>query len=245
MNTFKQSAIEILKKAKTPLHYDDITRQALEFGILETVGATPKATMNAQIAVDIKNKGEGSDFIRTAPGIFTLNPNKKEIKQTLKIIEAEKTEEEKIIIESGFIGKGGEHLVCSELLFRGFNASIMSVDVGVDISAIKDNKFFGIQVKTSQKNDNNIYNFHIRKKSFEKFNQGNIFYILVLRDNQKTKFIILPSSEIERKIKEGAIFAVNNKTGYALSVKIREEKIYLGNKNHEMGYFVNNWGLIK
>ena len=56
MNTFKQSAIEILKKAKMPLHYTEITRLALESGILETEGATPEATMNAQIVVDIKNK---------------------------------------------------------------------------------------------------------------------------------------------------------------------------------------------
>jgi hypothetical protein len=35
MNTFKQSAIEILRKAKTPLHYNEITKQALESGILE------------------------------------------------------------------------------------------------------------------------------------------------------------------------------------------------------------------
>ncbi|NCU42482.1 MAG: hypothetical protein EOM19_07260, partial [Candidatus Moranbacteria bacterium] len=90
MNTFKQSAIEILKKAKKPLHYTEITRLALESGILETEGATPEATMNAQIVVDIKNKGEGSDFIRTAPGTFALNPNKKEIKETPKIIEGEK-----------------------------------------------------------------------------------------------------------------------------------------------------------
>jgi len=39
MNTFKQSAIEILRKAKTPLHYNEITKQALEAGILETEGA--------------------------------------------------------------------------------------------------------------------------------------------------------------------------------------------------------------
>lgn len=245
MNTFKQSAIEILRKAGKPLHYTEITRLALESGILETEGATPEASMNAQITVDIKNKEEGSDFIKTAPGTFALNPNKKEIKETPKIIEAEKAEEEKIIIEGGFTGKGGEHLVCSELLFRGFNASIMSVDVGVDISAIKDSKFYGIQVKTSRKNNNDIYNFHIRRKSFDRFNQGNIFYILVLRDNKKTSFIILPSSEIEKKIKECAIFAVNNKSGYALSVKVREGKIFLGNKNHEMGYFLDNWNLIK
>src|SRR3989344_4130368 len=137
MNTFKQSAIEILRKAKTPLHYNEITKQALESGILETEGANPERTMNAVITVDINTKAEGSDFVRAERGVFALNQNKKEVK---------------IVIEGGYIGKGGEHLVCSELLFRGFNASIMSVDVGVDISAIKDNKFFGIQVKTARKN---------------------------------------------------------------------------------------------
>ena len=245
MNTFKQSAIEILKKAKTPLHYNEITKQALESGILETEGENPERTMNAVITVDINSRAEGSDFIRTDRGIFALNTNKKEIKQTPKIIEAEKEEEEKIIVEGGFIGKGGEHLVCCELLFRGFNASIMSVDVGVDISAIKDSKFFGIQVKTARKNSSEIYNFHIRRKSFERFNQGNIFYILVLRDGINNSFLILPASEVEKKIKEGAIFAVNNKTGYALSIKFRDGKFYLGNKSHEMGYFLDNWNLIK
>ena len=225
MNTFKQSAIEILKKTGTPLHYTEITRMALESGLLETEGATPEATMNAQIVVDIKNKGAGSDFIRTAPGTFALNPNKKEIKETPKIIEAEKEEEEKIVIEGGFTGKGGEHLVCSELLFRGFNASIMSVDVGVDISAIKNDKFFGIQVKTSNINKFNSYNFHTRRVSFERYNQGNIFYVFVLK-GEENKFLIIPSNEIERKIKEGAIYKVNKKTGFALLIKIRENKIF-------------------
>src|SRR3990167_5358689 len=245
MNTFKQSAIEILKKAGKPLHYGEITRLALEAGILETEGATPEKTMNSYITVDIKNKGNGSDFIKTLPGTFDLNPNKKVIKETPKIIEAEKEEEEKIVIEGGYIGKGGEHLVCSEMLFRGFNASIMSVDVGVDISAIKDNKFFGIQVKTARKNSFDTYSFHIRKKSFDRFNQGNIFYILVLRDGLKNSFLILPSNEVEKKIKENAIFTVNNNTGYALNVKFRDQKIYLGNTDHEMSYFLDDWNLIK
>jgi len=245
MNTFKQSAIEILKKAKTPLHYTEITRLALESGILETEGATPEASMNAQITVDIKNKVAGSDFIKTAPGIFALNPNKKEIKATPKIIEAEKAAEEKIVIEGGFTGKGGEHLVCSELLFRGFNASIMSVDVGIDISAIKDNKFFGIQVKTANTNKFDTYNFHIRRVSFERHNQGNIFYIFVLRVSNKTRFLILPTNDLERKIKEGAIFEVNNKSGFAVNIKFRDGKVYLGNMGHEMGYFLDNWNLIK
>jgi len=28
-------------------------------------------------------------------------------------------------------------------------------------------------------------------------------------------------------------------------VKFRDEKIYLGNMDHEMGYFLDNWNLIK
>ena len=244
MNTFKQSAIEILKKKEMPLHYAEITRLALESGILETGSANPEKTMNAQLTVDIKSKNEGSDFIKISTGTFALNPNKKEIKQTPKIIELEKEQEEKIKIESGFIGKGGEHLVCSELLFQGFNASIMSVDIGVDISAIKDNKFFGIQVKTARKNKVGTYSFYIPGRSFEKHNKFNIFYILVLRDEEQNRYLVLPSNEVGKKIKEGAIYFVNKK-GFSLSVKSRDGKIYIGKKDYEMGDFLNNWDLIK
>lgn len=203
--------------------------------------------MGAQMYMDIKNKGKASDFVQTSKGTFTLNEQKVVIKPTEnainKIVEKEKVEDEKIIVEGGYTGKGGEHLVTSELLFRGYNASIMSVDVGVDISAIKDNKFFGIQVKTSNANKFDVYNFHIRKVSFDRHNQGNIFYIFVLRGTEN-KFLILSSSDVERKIKEGAIYAVNNNTGYALLIKIRDNKIFLGSK-HDMNYFLDNWDLIK
>lgn len=247
MNTFKSSAIQVLKKAGKPLHVSEITRLALEGGLLVTESAVPEATMGAQMYMDIKNKGKASDFVQTSKGTFTLNDQKVVIKPTekaiSKIVEKEKVEDEKIIVEGGYTGKGGEHLVTSELLFRGYNASIMSVDVGIDISAIKDNKFFGIQVKTSNANKFDVYNFHIRKVSFDRHNQGNIFYIFVLRGTEN-KFLILSSSDVERKIKEGAIYAVNNNTGYALLIKIRDNQIFLGSK-HDMNYYLNNWDLIK
>lgn len=245
MNTFKESAIEILKKTSTPLHYTEITRLALESGILETEGATPEASMNAQISVDIKNKGEGSDFIKTSPGIFALNPNKKVIKETPKIIEAEKAEEEKIIIAGGYTGKAGEHLVCSELLFRGFNASIMSVDEGLDIVAVKENQLIGIQVKTSNLNSFGTYVFDIRKVSFERHSNSNIYYIFVLHGEHKNNFLILPFHEVEKKVHEKAILEVGHGKRYRVNIKFREGRIYLGNKDHEMGYFLDNWNLIK
>ena len=244
MNTFKSSAIQILKKAGKPLHTSEITRLALEAGILVTEGATPEATMSAQLVMDVKNKGKASDFIKTGPGTFALNPQKESKIPTAKNIEKEKVGDEKIIVEGGYTGKGGEHLVTSELLFRGYNASIMSVDTGIDVAAVKDNKFFGIQVKTSNINNFDVYNFHIRKVSFERHNHGNVFYVFVLRGAQGVKFLILPASEIERKVIEHGIYEVNNKTGYALSIKVRDGKIFLGG-GHDISYFLNNWDLIK
>jgi hypothetical protein len=73
MNTFLQSAQAVLHEANKPLHYKEITKLAIEKG-LQTEGATPWATMNAQLAIDIKKKGDGSEFVRTDPGYFSLRP---------------------------------------------------------------------------------------------------------------------------------------------------------------------------
>lgn len=201
--------------------------------------------MNAQIVMDIKNKKDASDFIKTAPSTYALNPSKKEPKQKEKIEEKEKEEEEKIAVESGFTGKAGEHLVCSELLFRGFNASIMSVDVGMDIVATKDNQLLGIQVKTSNLNKFNTYVFDVRKVSFERHNTGNVFYIFVLHEGGSNNFLILPFHEMEKKVHEKAILEVDHGKRYRVNIKMCDDKIYLGNMDHEMNYFLNNWDIIK
>src|SRR5262245_43632 len=122
MNKFRTAAIQILSEEKKPLHYRDITRLALEKGILETDGATPDASMYSQIITDIKQKAESSDFIKIDKATFFLNGNKKPIepKKQVQVTEEENVEEEKIKTDSGFIAKGGEYLVCSELLFREF-----------------------------------------------------------------------------------------------------------------------------
>ena len=247
MNKFRTAAIEILTEVKSSLHYKDITERALDKGILETEGATPDATMNSQIIIDIKQKGGASDFIKTAPSTYALNPNKKVIapQKKSKILKEDAIEEKKISIESGFTGKAGEHLVCAELLFRGFNSSIMSVDVGMDIIATKNNKLYSIQIKTSNANEYNTYNVNVRKVSLEREYAGNAFYIFVLRQNKKADFLILPLSELEKKVAQKAIFYVKGQDLYRIKIDIRGEKIYLGNQNHEMGYYLNNWNIIK
>ena len=112
MVSFKLAAIKILKESKEPLHYEEITRRALENNLIETSGATPESTMNAQIASDIKHKNLNSAFIRTKPGCFSLNPNftEKEEKEE-EADEIIKEEELKENISTQYIGKAGEYLV--------------------------------------------------------------------------------------------------------------------------------------
>lgn len=247
MNKFKNAAIKVLKESNKPLHYREITEIALEKGYLETEGATPESSMNAQISVEIKEKGEQSTFRRVKPAIFTLNPNIKEktIEEEVQEEEKEEEQEEALKIESGFVGKGGEHLVCSELLFRGFNASIMSVDVGVDIVATKENSLYGVQVKTSNLNKFNTYVFDVRKVSFERHSFGNVYYIFVLKGTKQTDYLIVPYFEMEKKVHEKAILEVGHGKRYRVNIKKRNGNVYMGNMDNEMNYFLNNWELIK
>jgi hypothetical protein len=52
---FKDAAYEILKQANKPLHYNEVTDQAIAAGLLETTGQTPHATMGALLYTDTLN----------------------------------------------------------------------------------------------------------------------------------------------------------------------------------------------
>jgi hypothetical protein len=143
------------------------------------------------------------------------------------------------------MGAAGEYAVTSEMLYRGFNASIMSVDTGIDVVAVKDNKTYLVQVKTSKEYDNGYYHYDVRMKSLERFSSGNIFYIFVLRHENKNDFIILPSVEVEKKIKEKAIKTIEKHNKYRVMFKFYDDKIILGNKSHDVTYFLNNWDILK
>lgn len=75
MNSFKDIAYQILKEAGKPLHYREITDIAIKKGLLKSVGKTPWATMNAQLAMDIKNQGTASRFYRAEPGFYAVEIN--------------------------------------------------------------------------------------------------------------------------------------------------------------------------
>ena len=249
MNTFKSAAIKILQENGGPLNYKEITRIALEKDLIQTEGATPESTMNALIIKDINAKGKASDFVKVAPSTYDLNKNKEHHVDPAKVeaLQAsEKVEEEKQKIGSAFTGAGGEYLVCSELLFREFDASFSSVDDGIDIWAIKDSRLFGIQVKAANVSATGVYNINVRKISFERHDSSQTFYIFVLRgDDGKNSFLVLPYLEMQKKIHEGAIHEVWQGKLYRVVIKFRDGHVYLGTMDHNMDYFLNNWGVIK
>jgi restriction system protein len=67
------SAVEtVLAEGGEPLHYKEITKRLLQRRLWTTTGQTPDATVNAQLAVDIKRHGEASMFRRVDKGVFAL-----------------------------------------------------------------------------------------------------------------------------------------------------------------------------
>lgn len=77
MKSFKDIAFQILTEQGKPLHYREITDIAIKKGMIKTDGKTPWATMNAQLAMDIKNNGEKSRFHRAEPGYYAVEIEEK------------------------------------------------------------------------------------------------------------------------------------------------------------------------
>lgn len=93
---------------------------------------------------------------------------------------------------------------------------------------------------------NIIHTFLISITSFEKHNQNNSFYIFVLRSNsQRTFFLILPYFEIQKNVDQKNILLINKNTRYRVNIRLRDDKLFLGNKENDMSYFMNRWELLK
>jgi hypothetical protein len=69
--SFKKAAERILRDADRPLSPQEIVERALESGLIDTDGATPDATMGAQLYLDIRDNSN-TPFIKVGRGKFTL-----------------------------------------------------------------------------------------------------------------------------------------------------------------------------
>jgi restriction system protein len=74
--TALEAALHVLQQEGKPLHYREITKRILAGKLWQCSGKTPEATINAQLAVNIKKNGTASPFRRTGRGTFALNTDR-------------------------------------------------------------------------------------------------------------------------------------------------------------------------
>ena len=96
--SFKEAAAKILKEADEPLSAKEITELAIEKGLIETSGATPEATMAAQLYTDI-NKSTSSEFKKVGKGKFALKKQTVSAKSPLLAIQNQNELARKKLIE--------------------------------------------------------------------------------------------------------------------------------------------------
>ncbi len=94
--TWKTAIKKVLATSPTPLHYKEITEQVISEGLRKNVGATPSATVNAQITRSIKYNGAKSPFVRVGKGTFTLRDRSDAGTVVHKKLTPEKEESEEV-----------------------------------------------------------------------------------------------------------------------------------------------------
>lgn len=104
--TWREAIDKVLGAAVTPLHYKEIADRIITNGFRTNLGATPSATVNAQISSSIKHDGS-SPYMRVAKGTFALAQNsskdlKPEKEKLTPTVEESEEDEEQYEIVSSF-----------------------------------------------------------------------------------------------------------------------------------------------
>jgi hypothetical protein len=245
MSDIAEMALEILKEHSKGLHVDDLALMILnKYQNLQIDADSLSSKLSNKLSTEFKSKKSKSRFskIKNKNGSF-----KRGIYKARKF-RVNETQHVSIQIpdapSSNFIGCAGEHAVLSELLFRGYNAAVMTVDEGIDLVASKNNRYFHIQVKTSSETASG-FSFSVKKHIFENNDQGITFYVLLCRRFMNTHFkhdyVILPSSVVATFINTGAI---KDSASISMRVSIDEGKFML-NKKVDISSYINKFELVK
>lgn len=240
MNNLEVAKI-ILETANTELHVDEIAQRAISGGFVH--GSTPDALakkLSATLSQSVKRPTTPFAKIKNRTGGFKRGVYR--LKKTRAGAPEPTIPEPPPIEDTGFVGRGGEYAVMSELLFRGFNVSLMSVDKGIDIVAANDkDKYFHLQVKTANAK-NGLFQFNIKRKSFDANHSSQTFYVFVLRKESRCDFVVMPNSQVANFVTLGVI-----KGQDTLSVRITYEsktRKYSLNNTQDISIFVNRFGQI-
>jgi hypothetical protein len=236
------TARDILKEHNnSPMHVNEIAAAAVKSARNQSMSVEDfSSKLSSALAAHLK-------ITRQKP-IFTKPLNKQGRPQKgiyrLKQVRVS-TIASKIIppeVSTNFMGKAGEHAVMSELLFWGYNASLMSVDEGIDIVASKDNKYFHVQVKASTERSSGVFGFQVKRKAFDLNNLAQTYYIFVMRRNLTCYFAVLPSSHLENLRMTNIITGQND---LSITITADEKSKRFSLNGSDITGWVNNFGVIR
>lgn len=138
--TFLDAARQILEKAGTPLHYEEITARAMREHLLSSNGATPEASMGSRL-YSVTKEGSASPFVRIGAGVFDLARRQPHgIEDEVSSINSA-TRAELGALLTKVPPKRFEMLIMELLIAMGFDESTVSVtpysgDGGVDVRGV-------------------------------------------------------------------------------------------------------------
>ena len=252
--TYKDYAYDILEQNKSGLHINIIAEKLKnEFPDISTEKLAQK--IGTAISNDIKKNKNSSRFRhvkgkrnQNKKGIYRIKRERKTSDK--KIVEAirksDRSYVEKIDKEKDrYTGKAGEYAVISELLFRQYNASLTSVDDGIDIIATKDKYTYYIQAKTGYYKNNKLQ-AKINLSQFEKHDSYRTFYIIVFRYREhgryQNEYFIINSVELRKYLGDEVI--KKEKLSTNVVIYISEDGFLLNNK-YNLKESLNNFDQIK
>lgn len=132
--SFKEAAVRILKEAEEPLTAKEITKIALEEALIETSGATPDATMAAQLYTD------SAKFKKVGRGLFALVKQTESAKSPLLAIQNQNNlVKQKLIEKIQEMDPFQFEYLAAELLrkigYENVDVTKRSGDKGIDVVA--------------------------------------------------------------------------------------------------------------
>ena len=220
-------------------HISELAETALSLELIP-LGYAPEEfqrKLNSYLLRNSKSKAPQFSRVKNKKGGFAKGTFRLRPQRAFDLMPAELPK-----VTTQFTGAAGEFAVLSELLFRGFNASKMTVDDGIDVVASKNEKYFHIQVKTANYSEGRPFQASIRQGAFKL--SSNVFYIVVLRQATAVGFVnkyaIFPSSDIRRFISQGIL-----KDGPAISLRISIERTkYLLAGKVDISHQINDFDII-
>lgn len=231
---------EIMLENKMEMHVNDVARIAVETNRnLNKSEADFAAALSSSLASHVKTKNPlfSKPLNKTGGkkrGVYRLKRTAAQPKTPIQEVATPQ-------VSTLYSGKAGEYLVASELLFHGFNVSMMAVDQGIDLVVEKNGKFHHIQVKTTVADEKALtFSFKIAEKSFKDNAHLSPVYVFVMRHGGQTTFAIFPNNYLQLLRSQGIIL------GKDLSITITKDpkgKVFKLN-SQDVNPFINAFNQI-